>query len=96
MKSRRNVRGLSDREILASGSGSHLAGHHHPSVNPDSDRQPNATLAFEAVVAPLDRFDDSQTTARRALRVVLVRDRIPEVHEQAVADIAQCARHIRR
>ena len=54
---------------------------------PITDGERDPLLALQARVQRRDRLDDPEAGAYRAARIVLAGDRIPEVHEQTVAEV---------
>ena len=64
-----------------------LADDDQPAVHPDADRERRPALALELQVEVPDSLQDAERRAHGTLRVVLVGARIPEVQQDAVAEV---------
>ena len=84
---RRNVRGVTERELFAVSAGADLTDHDETGVDADPHRDRHALGVREARRDVTDRFDDRKRGVRGAPCGVLVRARIAEVDEDAVAEI---------
>ena len=74
------------RHRVAALAGADVAHHHEPGVDADPDRQLDARLRHR-IVQRGDRLDHAEPGADRPLGVVLVRPRIAEIRQDAVADV---------
>jgi hypothetical protein len=87
LQARGDVRRLAEGQRLAPTLAADLADHDGTRVNADPDRQPDPRVALEARVERRDRLDDAEGGAHGPPRVILAGERIPEVHEQTVAQV---------
>jgi hypothetical protein len=84
---RRDVRGVAEGKGLALRSAAHLAHDDRAGVDADPRGQPDAVLRLERLVQRAESRQDLASRPDGPLGVVLVRLRVPEVDEQAVAQV---------
>jgi hypothetical protein len=86
LETHRNVRRLTQGELLASAACPHLTHHYGTSMYPNADGQADALL-LQASGEGSHGLDHRQSCPHGALRVVFVRQRIAKVDQQAIPQV---------
>jgi hypothetical protein len=87
LEARRHVRQLAQGELFVSTGGPDLPHHDQPGVDAYSDGKSNALVPFQEWIERLHRGNSSESRPHGALRIVLMRQRIAKVDQQAIAKV---------
>ena len=81
------VGGLAQGQLFLPGAASDLTHHDQPGVDPQAHGQLHAPLLRQAGIELPQGLDDAQPGPHRPLRVILMRQGVAEVDQQAIAEI---------